>query len=731
MDNFPHPEQQPFVGIPEYEPITVSNEQLGRYGIDPLELDYLEDVLNCRLRVDDDVDPNSYDERREIYRQTIAIREDMRMAMLHWAQAQGIEVGTATVRDWQPGLTEMEAIKYQAQELQRRLRMIYGIEDFSIDQAEMAFARGVPLRDYQLDAAQGFYNFLVHAPRNPRGGKRGIVEMPTGTGKTGPLIDAVAKLKYGETDDDPVRIIILTPKLDIGEQIIRKEIPKFAPYLMPKIGVVNQFSKDLNAEIMIMTNASFCNLAREDNLPPNCKLVVDEVHMLLGEQISEYIEAYVSRHDTELIGFTATTAYNEERSVYTSLFDHEIYRMEFKDAVHSARLAPVRGYVHNVEPQLHLIKLSNDPAVRKQSIRKAHLAARMQHAVGIIKRAVKEGKGVIVRCPPGDDIDIAVQFAAYLRDMYVGNVEYGLAGSMPICAEAVGGSSKRENWAERQQKYEDFSRGSIDVLVHVKAIDMGVNLPRAKIAINIESTTSAVKKRQGDGRVMRLMVDQQGLPVEAEVHDYYDPDLGDKQYTCLDAFETKHGELLGHTQSYQEAPIPIAQRFRKGILPIMGDVHSTILQEGAVLHHADASLPSHVEITSVLDAIHGDTISLPDASAILGIHVPTLRNIVLGLGSNPDHDITKEEVAIILELYPNLNAETLPPTGYVHAREVCRRAPIFMRLLTLLPVARREGIHPQRLIDPNTAQTGFYFTDEQAARLLRIIEDRSLRQRRP
>lgn len=663
-----------------------------------------------------------YDERRAISDDAATLFVDLKQSMHEAAQAAGIELDEKEMNEWQPDTTQLRYLHSAAETIRKRLRMVEGVLLYEEDQVMESERRGVPLRPHQRASVRAFQDFILHADRTtPYGGKSGLIEMPTGTGKTGIFANIASLLKHGEHEAEPVKVLVLVPTQTILNQTMGREgergFGKFAPHL--DIGAYYQHEKELDSEVVVMTTSSFNQLQASGALPHFDAVIVDEAHTVIGEVTAHNIETYCQ--DKIAIGLTATPEYDEERSAY-SLFKHTIDEMSFRHAVTSGKLAPVRGHLLEAEADYDHYDLPLDEAQRKHTKRNVELEARIREATKIIENALERGLGVIVRCPAGNDIDIAVEYANFLGNKYVSTPDN--LGHRPVVAEHVGGSHKRQGVYTKYETFEDFDNGNVDVLTYVKAIGMGWDSPHAKVLINLAPTTSAVEMRQAIGRVMRLIKDSDGKAVIAEVYDFKDKTLGDKQYTCLDALETKSGQLLAHDPEVEAADeiIPKPRKYRTKETPIITETSVTILGEIAINHLEEAVLPDDAEIAATIDALHGDTVSLPDACRILGVNLATLKNILFNVGSSPHNDIKKEELNTILELFPDLYAMNLPDTGFTLARNVAQMTQRHVRILAVIPFARRHDITPFRFRGPD-GKIAFYFADEDLPRLLELLND--------
>lgn len=681
-----------------------------------LDWEFARQILGVDTLDDPGTPLDRYDERRQVAWDVLTAEEEMRHSLLAAAQTAGLAVDEAEVRAWRA--TQPEQIRQLRAKLdpqRKMLNMIDGLIELEsgFDQAQSALlGDGVPLRRRQRPFIKDVCDFAIHAPRTAGTvGKSGVIQGPTGIGKTALFSKIAAWAKRNEDPRNPTRVLILVPYERIRDQTMgmhgERGIGKFAPGLDAAA-----YPTDPNAllhEVGVMCNASFNILCAAGKMPHYDVVIADEVDTILGTVTSQNFERYMV--DKVAYGLSATTEI-AGKSVY-DLFEHEISRMTLPMAIRAGLLAPTRGFLLTAEPEVDPSTLPTDPTARRIAMRRARLEARMRIAKPIIQEAVERGDGVIVRCPPGEDIGYAVDYASELRDLVVHEDQGVLGGIRWVTAAPVGGSSRRQSKADRDVIFEGYDAEKVDVLTYVKAIGRGYDSPRAKVFINLDPCSSLTEMIQAHGRVPRLIFGEDGKPREARLYDFVDPELGDRQRTCLHVLGgTKSGELVDHDPVEPARPRPRRKRFQKRVevLDVSSDTVATI----AVGHEVTVDPPSEAEIEASIAVQQGDTpISPKEACSILGIHAPTLKNILLSLGSNPESTLKMEDIRTILELYPGLRAPQLPERGYVSAVKVARQIQGvgFVRSFALLRFAQANGFFPQRFSDESGA-IGFYFAEE-------------------
>lgn len=270
-------------------------------------------------------------------------------------------------------------------------------------------------------------------------------------------------------------------------------------------------------------------------------ILVDETHTDLGENISQSIRDYYQNKVT--IGFSATPDFHDEKRT-AHVLQHEIFKLPLRTAIEAGRLAPVSAEHRELTLQFDESKLPPDTPgesrkQRKRMIQDAYFRARLEDSLKDIKKAIVNGDKVIVRCPPGGGkpTAYATKAAARLRELMVTKADGTYQGK--ILAASVSGTMKPR---DVQTVIKDFNEGRAQVLTYVDIINMGTDLPPAKLFVDLYPMKASIPVVQGIGRVLRLVYDKiTRRPRRAKVISYQDPHM-EGQYTCLDALDMKPGE---------------------------------------------------------------------------------------------------------------------------------------------------------------------------------------------
>lgn len=650
------------------------------------------------------------------------LRDNLSDRMRNIAYATGQDISHLDELEWEPSSAQLDMLHQQSAKLRRRARMTQGMAQFANDSIELAEQQGVPLRPHQIVGVKKTADFMLNAPRNAHGGKSGAIILPTGFGKTAIFAKTVAQMKHFDDPSDPSRVLIIAPNQTLVEQAEGqgglRGLQKFAPHL--DVGTYYQYSKQLDNEVVITTIDSFIALAQAGKLPDVDGIIVDELHTMLGDTIGgQYLQEYSK--DKVTIGFTATDRYNDERTVY-SVVDHTIHEVPFRDAVETGKLSPIVGHLLTAEPNIDPRTLSDDPAKRSKQIRAARLMARIEKSIPIIQQAAADGLGTVVRCPAGQDIDVAVQLAEVLKQHHT---EADGVNLRLLRADYVGGSQQEID--EKRAILDDFDNGGVDVLTYVKALGMGWDSTHAKVFINLASSSSGVEIRQGVGRVTRLSVvmddDQIPRPITAHAYDFRDPTLK-HQYTVLDALDSRNGELISQRQEASaEPPIPTPS-YLNAVLPEIISVAGEEVGTKHVDHAVDVALPDSVEVNKAVSALVRRELSPAEVGRTLGLGQTAVYRLLRSAGFDPAKNVPKSELVALAELsVVGANVPKLPSnqSQLMSFADINAQLNTPVRMFSLIPFAREQGLTPLRYRDARGG-VGYYFKAKEAARLIEMVD---------
>lgn len=628
-----------------------------------------------------------YDIHAMAARALVARRNSLAVAV----RSMGMELTDDQLAQWQPEPGQIDLMQQELAPERKRAQMLDGLAEYITDEQKMA-----PLRPHQKEAMGALNGFVRSAPRDEQNTKSGYVNMATGTGKTGVFVHLADALKSKEDPQDPVRILVLSPTQQILRQTIGtpnheddqpQGFAKFTPHLNPT--AYYQDEKAISA-LTVMTNASFNNLVRAGIMPEFDAIIIDETHTSLGENISESIRQYSP--DKLVIGFTATPDYDTERTS-SSLLNQEIHRLSLPDAVKRGILAPVKAELRELNVEIAPYDESMDYGAYIIAQQKALFKARLTDAVPDILETIERGEGVILRCPPGDNAWYAHHAAALLREAE------SLSTNVPpraLRAVSVGGNNLPTS--QQMLLIESFNRSRrIEVMSYVKLINMGTDVPPAKLLVNLSPTGSLVDMTQALGRVTRHFKNGQNQWSRAHCIDYIEPELGERQFTGLDVIGMRPTQLPIDWED-----IPPTEELYGISLDDIGELDFDSYAGG----HWEAEIGPDEEVTEVDgqdEAQHYEdpTLTFREAAKWFDIQGSTLRTYLTKTGLDGTNTVRLSDLLLLQEENPELKIEFADPEKHIPLTTVHKNNKVAMPLDIFARELNILGI-TQRLRNPRT-----------------------------
>lgn len=407
---------------------------------------------------------------------------------------------------------------------------------------------GITLRDYQTQAIENWINNEY----------RGLFEMATGTGKTFTAIGAIKKLLDKESQ---LIIIISCPFLHLIPQwqksllalgmdqpavIASSTNPKWQKKLQEKL--LDMRLGRLNTCIILTTHDTisstrFRETIGEVHLP--IILVGDEVHgMGSTNRLQGLLPSYRYR-----LGLSATPSRYFDDAGTTELFDFfnkTVAKFDLHDAINTINplteqtyLAPYDYYPIFVDLSIteldRYIKLSKEIAQlyarpRRTQKDQKMIEHKLRQRADIIKNAEskyaafrelikdlntkKTVKHTLVYCSP--------EQMQPIQDL-IREEKKIIQHRFTSDEDATKNQSKYGGLTEREHLLKNFDEGIYDVLVAIKCLDEGVDVPSTRTAILMCSTGNPKEYIQRRGRVLRRFPGKE----KAIIYDFIIiPDLG-------------------------------------------------------------------------------------------------------------------------------------------------------------------------------------------------------------
>lgn len=385
----------------------------------------------------------------------------------------------------------------------------------------------ISLRDYQEEAIN---NWILN-------GKKGIFEMATGTGKTFTGLGCMDKLimEYNSTMS-PLLIVIAAPTSHLIDQW-EKDVEKFDVDNIIKAYSSNSSWKKLLPDLLLELDiGEFNNLViltthitlskdyfREflKNYSGDSLIIVDEVHGIGSKFQRLALDETLYKYRLGLSATPERWGDDEGNEEILSFFDKIVYKFTLSDAL--VRINPDTGktFLTPYEYYPIFVELTDDEfseykeysstitllyhKLKSSSSDKHKILDKIEKYQFLRQKILNVAKNKYTAL--NELIDNLNQDNAELKDLlvYCHNSNQlkevnKILNSKSIIKHKFTGE---ESIDERNNLLKHFSNGSIQVLVAMKCLDEGVDVPSAKTAIIMASTSNPREYIQRRGRVLR------------------------------------------------------------------------------------------------------------------------------------------------------------------------------------------------------------------------------------
>lgn len=355
-------------------------------------------------------------------------------------------------------------------------------------------------------------------------GGKGILGMATGSGKT--ITALYLALRLYDNINDGLCILIVAPFLHLVDQW-REVGAKFGLNPIRCAEGYNRWFEELNSSIyafnggqrkvlsICVTAATLTTKVFQDCLKRLRKpllIIADEVHNYGTELAANNLPTNAQYR----LGLTAT--YDNKMLLLNEYFGGLVFEYGLDDALKDGILSPYRYYPITVELNddeieeynnltvllARYLGNSDDNSLNKSAMRvllkRARLIASAKNKIPILKRYLerkKDDSHILVYCGDGtveglEDERTVRQIEEVVR---VIGKEIGMR-----CA-----SYTARTPAERRiELLKQFSSGDIQVLVAIRCLDEGVDIPATRTAYILASSTNPRQFIQRRGRLLRL-----------------------------------------------------------------------------------------------------------------------------------------------------------------------------------------------------------------------------------
>jgi len=390
----------------------------------------------------------------------------------------------------------------------------------------------VKLHDYQIEAIEEW----------AKNDYRGIFDMATGTGKTFTGLGGIVRLC--EEVKNRLAVIIVCPFQHLVEQWV-EEILLFN--IKPIVGYSASTQKDWKRRLekairdqkldvkdseffcLVCTNATFSSefiQTQVKKIKGNALLLVDEAHnfganylsKLLSEKFNSRLalSATLDRHHDEEGTAKLYTYFGKKCIQYTlerAIEEKKLTRYKYYPVLVSLNESELERYLElTFEIGKCVMKMKNGKMKLNKkgemlALERSRLVAGAKNKIEMLKKTMQpylEDRHILVYCG-----------AAKILKEYEENTETDAEDlrQIDVVTDMLGNKlnmkvsqfTSKEDMAERKILKREFSTGeNLQVLIAIKCLDEGVNIPQIKVAFILASTTNPKEYIQRRGRVLRL-----------------------------------------------------------------------------------------------------------------------------------------------------------------------------------------------------------------------------------
>ncbi|MBI5002098.1 DEAD/DEAH box helicase family protein [Candidatus Woesearchaeota archaeon] len=415
-----------------------------------------------------------------------------------------------------------------------------------ISRKRLSFKKKRELRDYQKDAIYGWRNNSYI----------GLLEMATGTGKT---FTAIAGIKEIYERERKLITIIVVPYQHLATQWIEEmsssgfeSDPAFGSSAIWKKKIKDKILDiemgHINKLIIVTTydtfsSEKFIKIMQESDIP--ILIVCDEAHVAGSTRRSKgLLDKYRYR-----LALTATPRRwldDEGTEVIYSYFNKTVFEFPLKNAI-GRFLTPYNYFPHLVnlkEEELREYRhIGQRIAIllgKKNQKSKETLELLLIKRAKIVTNAIEKIDMLVMILESIEKIESCLIFCSEKQIKEVKD----LLMSKGIRFHQF---TNREKLKERKSIKENFEKGLYDVLVAIRCLDEGVDIPSIKTAIILASSSNPKEYIQRRGRVLRKFPGK----TKAIIHDFIVvPDI-DENANC-EYYEVEKKILAKELKRYEE-----------------------------------------------------------------------------------------------------------------------------------------------------------------------------------
>jgi superfamily II DNA or RNA helicase len=331
------------------------------------------------------------------------------------------------------------------------------------------------LRGYQAEALDSLDRFY------DKGGQRGGVSLPTGTGKT--HIMAHIGKNAADRGERGRRVLYLLHRDTLVEQTVAKLRTTVTPGT--SIGVLKGPRNETGANIIVASVHSLRTESRRRALPPISVCVVDEAHVSITptyRRVYDRIGAF-EPGGARLAGFSATWTRSDAVGL-GDVWEDVVFARTIRWAVQNRHLVTPRAIQVGEGLDLSDVRVSRDGEYREDDAAKAVTVAELADSVVRGMQQHGAGRPAVLFAPT---VESAEFFGDALRA--AGISAAGIYGTTPA--------------GERRPRFAAHREGSLRVLTTCTALAEGWDAPYCSLGLLVRPTRHEGLFVQMFGRLLR------------------------------------------------------------------------------------------------------------------------------------------------------------------------------------------------------------------------------------
>ncbi len=356
---------------------------------------------------------------------------------------------------------------------------------------------GYTLRDYQKECVERWF----------LSGKRGIVVLPTGAGKTVVALEILYRLKCSA--------LVVVPTIDLLEQWYRA-----LKRISNDVGRYGAGYKEIKPITVITYDSAYLNVQSFGN---KFELVVfDEVHHLPAPSYANIAEMLASPYR---LGLTATLEREDGMHV-------ELYKL-VGGKIYEAEIEELKGkYLSEYDIKVIRVRLSKEEKKVYEDLREKYLKFLEKHNLKmpedfekliILSAKNKEAREALIARNKARKIAFCAErkleklreiLANHKNDRIIIFTEHNDIVYEISKRFLIPFITHKTNKNERKEVLEKFKRGVYKAIVTSKVLDEGIDVPEANIGVIISGSGSKREFRQRLGRLLRKKENKKAILYE-------------------------------------------------------------------------------------------------------------------------------------------------------------------------------------------------------------------------